>query len=107
MSVIEKHIDDVKKLCEYHHVEELHVFGSVVSTKFNKESDIDFLVEFGEIEVMKYLDNFLDFKKSLEHLFNRKIDLVEKQTINNPIFKRSIDRDKKRIYARKDSKISL
>lgn len=32
----------IKNLCETHNVEKLHLFGSTTTTKFNKESDIDF-----------------------------------------------------------------
>ena len=39
----------------------------------------------------------VDFKYSLEKLFNRKIDLLEEKAIKNPFFKKSIDKTKKLI----------
>ncbi len=49
----------------------------------------------------------MDFKEELEGLFSRNVDLVEIQTIKNPILKRSIDRNKKILYGRKDSKMAV
>lgn len=72
--------------------------GSVVTKNFGKNSDIDFLVQFGDMDLMVYLDNYIEFKKSLQELFNKKIDLVEQQTIEKSILQRSIDRNKRKIY---------
>jgi hypothetical protein len=88
-------------------VKELYVFGSVLTELFNKNSDIDFLVKFGDVELLNYFDNYMDFKESLEILFERKVDLVEIQTLKNPILKRSIDRNKTILYGRTDSKMAV
>jgi predicted nucleotidyltransferase len=85
-------------LCKQHRVKELSLFGSILTDDFHAESDIDLLVEFKEIDVLDYFDNFMDFKEKLEILLGRKIDLVENQAIRNPIFRRSIDRNKQLIY---------
>jgi len=96
--LIDRHMDDVERLCKAHHVRELYAFGSVVTQDFGKDSDIDFLVQFGDVLLMDYLDNYIDFKKSLQLLFKSKIDLVEQQAIENPILQRSIDRSKRKLY---------
>ncbi len=98
MDLINRHIDDLRQLCKAYHVRELYAFGSVVTEDFTKDSDIDFLVQFGDVNLMDYLDNCIEFKKSLQLLFNTKIDLVEQQAIENPILKRAIDRSKRKIY---------
>ncbi|OFY66564.1 MAG: nucleotidyltransferase [Bacteroidetes bacterium RIFCSPLOWO2_02_FULL_36_8] len=98
MQVIEKHISELKKLCKKHYVGELYVFGSAVTDKFSTNSDIDLLVRFAGVELLEYFDNYMDFKESIEKLYKRKIDLLEIQTIKNPILKYSIDRSKQRIY---------
>ncbi len=46
------------------------------------------------------------FKEALEKLLQRPVDLVEEQTIKNPILKQSIDKSKKLIYGRADSKVA-
>lgn len=107
MKVIQGHIDDIKKLCEKHHVAELYVFGSVLSDNFKPESDIDFLVKFANVDPMEYFDNYMDFKENLEKLFSRTVDLLEVQSLKNPILKRSIDRNKVILYGREDSKMAV
>lgn len=79
----------------------------MLSDRFSQDSDIDFLVLFSGVEPLEYFDNYMDFKEELEGLFSRNVDLVEIQTIKNPILKRSIDRNKKILYGRKDSKMAV
>jgi hypothetical protein len=98
MDLINRHIDDLRQFCKAYHVKELYAFGSVITEDFAKDSDIDFLVQFGDVNLMDYLDNYIEFKKSLQLLFNTKIDLVQQQAIENPILKRAIDRSKRKIY---------
>lgn len=97
----------LKKLCEQYHVAELYVFGSTASEKHTNESDIDFLVRFSGVEPLEYFDNYMDFKADLETLFSREIDLVEMQSIRNPILKRSIDRNKINVYGREDTQVAV
>ena len=105
MNLIRKHKTKLAALCKKYKVKELYVFGSVLTELFNENSDIDFLVKFGDVELFNYFDNYMDFKESLEALFERKVDLVEIQTLKNPILKRSIDRNKTILYGRTDSKM--
>ena len=41
MSIIDQNIDIIRKLCEKHYVSQLSVFGSILTDKFDKNSDID------------------------------------------------------------------
>ena len=97
MNLVEKNLEKLKKLCNKYNVLRLYVFGSVISDKFRKDSDIYFLVTFDTIELNEYADNYFDFKFSLEDLFNRKIDLLEEKAIRNPFLKQSIDTSKELI----------
>jgi len=98
MNTVEKNIDKLNILCKKYNVSKLYVFGSVNTTHFNKNSDIDFLVRFKPIKLEKYADNYFDFKFALEDLFKRKIDLLEEKVIKNPFLKKSINSSKKLIY---------
>ncbi len=100
MNIIEENIDSLISLCKQHKVKELYLFGSVVTSGFNKDSDIDLLVQFYNVDILEYADNYFDFKEKLEKLFSREIDLLENQAIRNPIFRKILDRDKKLIYDR-------
>ncbi|WP_018674937.1 nucleotidyltransferase family protein [Riemerella columbina] len=85
-------------LCRIHKVKDLFVFGSVLTPDFNESSDIDFLVKFQDMDLHQYFDNFLSLKESLEQLFKRKVDLVEQQTLKNPILIQSINQTKQPVY---------
>ena len=100
MNLIEKNIDSLIRLCKLHKVKELYIFGSILTSKFNKDSDIDMLVQFENIDILEYADNYFDFKEKLEKLLGREIDLIENQAIRNPIFRKIVDRDKKIVYDR-------
>jgi len=101
MNIIDTHIRQLTRLCKTHQVEQLYVFGSVLTDHFSNVSDIDFLVQFGHVNLSNYFDNYMSFKEGLEKLLDRPIDLVENQAIRNPIFRMTVDRDKKLIYERK------
>lgn len=88
----------IRALCEEHNVENLYLFGSILKENFNENSDIDFLVKFLPIELFNYFDNYLSLKENLTQLVGREVDLVEEQTLKNPILIQSINRDKQLIY---------
>jgi predicted nucleotidyltransferase len=98
MGIVDQHITDLKKLCVLHNVETMYLFGSALNTNFNNNSDIDFLVKFKSIDLAKYFDNYMDLKVNLEKLLGRKIDLLEEQTLKNPILISSINKSKALIY---------
>ena len=98
MGIIDRNIEDLKRLCTMYNVEKMYLFGSALNSNFNKESDVDLLVKFKVIELSKYFDNYMDFKEKLENLFGREVDLVEEQTLRNPILINSINKSKELIY---------
>lgn len=98
MGIIDRNMDDLKRLCTLYNVEKMYVFGSILNSNFYKDSDIDFLVKFKSIEISKYFDNYMDFKENLEKLFGREVDLVEEQTLTNPILIKSINKSKELIF---------
>ena len=107
MNIIQDNISKLYILCQKHKVENLFVFGSVLTDKFNAGSDVDFVVNFEGVSLNEYADNYFDFKNSLQVLFGRPIDLVEDKSIQNPVFRRVVDRTKQLVYGRESRKISL
>lgn len=101
MKLIDSNKDKLFELCQKHKVKELYLFGSILTDNFRDSSDIDILVQFYQMDLMDYFDNYMDLKENLEQLFNRPVDLVENQAIKNPIFRRVVDREKQLIYERK------
>ena len=100
MNLIELNLERVKNLCVKHKVKKLFVFGSVLKANFNKESDIDLIVEFDDVNLYEYADNYFNFKDELEILFKRSIDLLEQSAIKNPYLIRQIDSEKQLIYGK-------
>ncbi|MHC1777086.1 MAG: nucleotidyltransferase family protein [Lentimicrobium sp.] len=98
MRIIEKNIENIRALCNKHKVARLFVFGSILTENFKKSSDIDFIVDFSEVELYDYADNYFDLKKSLERILNRQVDLLEDKAIKNPYLRESIDSSKQLIY---------
>ena len=103
MKLIDSNRDKLIELCEKHKVKELYFFGSVLTDNFKDSSDIYILIQFYQVDLMEYFDNYMDFKENLEQLFKRPVDLVENQAIRNPIFRRVVDREKQLFYERKNT----
>lgn len=87
-------------MCRKHRVKTLAVFGSILTDRFNAQSDVDLLVDFEPIDhdTFDYVGNYFGLKNSLEKFLNRKVDLIEYGNNLNPIFKALIDKKKKLIY---------
>jgi len=98
MNRLEIYTPDIIKLCETHKVKSLYAFGSVLTDNFNKESDIDLIVDFSNIAVEDYADNYFDFKFSLQDIFKRPIDLLEEKAIKNPYFRKSVNQQRQLVY---------
>ncbi len=92
------HIESIRNLCKKHQVLSLYLFGSATGNQFNDNSDVDFLVKFKPIHLSDYFFNYMSLKSSLKKLLNREVDLVEEQTLKNPILINSINKNKELIY---------
>lgn len=98
MNFLKNHLSDISKLCESHKVKALYAFGSVLTEKFDDKSDVDLVVDFQNLDVLDYADNYFDLKFSLEEILKRPIDLLEEKAIKNPYFKQNLDKQRQLIY---------
>lgn len=98
MSYFQKYAESIRSLCATHKVRKLYAFGSVLTSKFGNNSDVDLLVEFEPIPVTDYADNYFDFKFSLQEILKRPIDLLEDAAISNPFFREAIAQNRQLIY---------
>lgn len=64
----------IKKFCRSHHIVKLSLFGSVLTDRFNKKSDVDVLVEFDSAHIPSFF-TLADMQFELESMFNRRVDL--------------------------------
>jgi uncharacterized protein len=56
------------------------------------------IVDFTDVDLYNYADNYFELKDSLERIFNREVDLLEEKAIKNPYLKQSIDSSKQLLY---------
>ena len=107
MNIIEQNSEQIKKVCSKHKVDQMFVFGSVLTKEFNENSDVDFLVKFGKIDLYDYFENLLNLKENLENILQRKIDILEIQAVKNPYLKKSIDNSKLLIYGNETPEMAV
>ena len=87
-------------LCLKHKIKTLAVFGSILTDRFNDQSDVDLLVNFDTTDHEKwdYVSNYFDFQEALEKVFGRKVDLVVEKGLKNKYFIANVNRTKQMIY---------
>ncbi len=100
MKLIELNLQRIIDLCRRHKVKSLAVFGSILTDRFNDQSDVDLLVDFEPIDHDKedYVRNYFDLQDSLESLLKRKVDLVVGSGLRNKYFIANVNRTKQIIY---------
>lgn len=98
MNFFNNYLPTIIALCKKHKVKKLFAFGSVLTNRFTDKSDIDLVVDFENISLDEYADNYFDLKDALSVIFHREIDLLEDKVIRNPILRKNIDRSKQLIY---------
>ena len=79
----------------------LWVFGSILTPRFNDDSDVDFLVDFDEkqIELLDYADNFFNFIHEIDAVVGRKVDMVVNKSIKNRLFRAEVDETRKLLWS--------
>lgn len=91
--------NDFVDLCRSHRVNKIYAFGSSVTQKFDDyKSDIDLLVTLDIEDPIDRGQALLSLWDKLELLFERKVDLLTNDSIQNPYLKSNINRTKKLIY---------
>ena len=102
MHLIESNILIISELCKKYKVRQLYVFGSILTERFNDESDVDFSVDFDKESIanekLDWADLFFGFLHGLEDILGRKVDIVFDKNIANKIFRRELDKTKQLIY---------
>lgn len=100
MKLIEFNLQKIFELCRKYRVKTLAVFGSILTDRFNEDSDVDLLVNFDTTahEEWDYVTNYFDFQAELEQVLQRKIDLVVEKGLKNKYFIENVNRTKQVIY---------
>jgi hypothetical protein len=97
MFKIEDYKQAIEKICKDLRVKHLDLVGSASRSDFQSDkSDIDLLVEFDGID--KLFDRYFELKIKLEEQLGRQMDVIQESAVKNPYVKKSLNRDKVRIY---------
>lgn len=100
IQLVKDRLDGIIALCRQHHVAAVSLFGSAAKGAMVESSDIDLLVQFSdEIDVLDYADNYFSLKEKLESLIGRKVDLVSRKSLKNPVLIEEILGSKIDLYA--------
>lgn len=99
MTVIDQHQDELTQACNTYNVKELYAFGSVLSDRFNENSDVDLAVIFNRDSFEGSFLQFFNFKTTVEEILHRQVDLVPLGSIRNQVFLRTLNKTKRCIYA--------
>jgi predicted nucleotidyltransferase len=90
--------DRIIDFCRRWKVTEMALFGSVLRDDFRPDSDIDVLVTFTPDAPWSLLD-IVQMQEELKSIFNREIDIVEKEAVRNPFRRHQILNNMEVVYA--------
>jgi hypothetical protein len=98
--LLSRNREAVRELCQTQRVHGLELFGSATTGDFDPDrSDLDFLVEFQDPDRPGIADRFMGLAEGLERILERKVDLVTKRSLKNPVFIGAVNRSKQVVYA--------
>ncbi len=90
----------IARLCAQYGVRTLAVFGSAsVEGADEAARDVDLVVDFDRLRRERPLPCYFEFKRDLEALLNKPVDLLELQALPESRLKRSIVRTARPFYA--------
>lgn len=90
--------EKIEEFCRGHRIHKFSIFGSVLRDDFRPDSDVDVLVEFDPSAKLSLFD-LVHIEEELAALLDRKVDLVEAETIRNPFRRAEIMRTHEVIFA--------
>ncbi|MBI1826989.1 MAG: nucleotidyltransferase domain-containing protein [Planctomycetes bacterium] len=99
VTIIDAQRSELEALCRKYHVRRLEVFGSAADGTFDPaRSDIDFLVDFFPFKSGTAFDTYFGLLEDIEALLERRIDLVDLESIRNPFVLRRVNESRKMVY---------
>ena len=99
LPAVEAKATEIAGLCARRNVRRLAVFGSAAADRFDAPtSDVDVLVEFQKMSPAEHAENYFGLMEEMEQLFGLPVDLVESTAIQNPYFRRAVERTQVVLY---------
>ena len=92
--------EEIADICKQHHVKYLGLHGSDQNQEnsYPENPDIDFLVEFEQLEPKQHARCYFALEKELENLFGRNVGLCDLTGITHPVLLRQLTKRKTDIY---------
>ena len=83
-------------------IQKLEIFGSRATGEATPDSDLDVLVTFDENipSGFDYMTFFTDLNEELEQLIGRRVDLVDRGSLDQGVFSYNVMRQAKAVYER-------
>lgn len=99
-SLITTRSKELIRLCKLYRVRRLELFGSAVRNQNESDiGDLDFLVEFADLNQNEYAETYFGLLESLQDLFNKRVDLIMLSAVKNPYLIESIEKSRTVLYA--------
>ena len=90
---------EIRSACARPAVSSLAIVGSAARADFDLErSDIDVLVDFVDGDI-NYFRAFMGLRRELAEILGRKVDVITRRGVRNPIFLRALERDAIPLYS--------
>ncbi|MBI1388632.1 MAG: DNA polymerase subunit beta [bacterium] len=90
--------EKIEAFCNKWKVKEFYLFGSVLRDDFGPDSDVDVCLQFQDAAPWSLWD-MVRMKYELEDYFDRPVDILEADAIQNPYRRYEIQNNRKLIHA--------
>ena len=92
------HAAAIRSACARHSVSSLALVGSAARADFDPaRSDIDVLVDFLDGDI-NYFRAFMGLRRELAEILGRRVDLISRRGVTNPLLLASLERDAIELY---------
>lgn len=88
--------DKIGTFCQKYHIVTLALFGSILTSHFSAESDVDVLVKFDTKHIPNFID-LVDMETELSTIVGRQVDLKTPNDLS-PYFRNEVIEKAKMIY---------
>lgn len=96
---LDNYLEQLAVFCKRHNVSRLDAIGSVLTDRFDAQSDVDLIVKFHRDSATNAFEQFFNFKESLSELLGREIDLICERAMRNRHFKKQVECSRRQLYA--------
>jgi len=88
----------LEAFCKRWKVAEFTLFGSVLRADFRPDSDVDVAIVFLDDSHWNLMD-IVTMREELKEIFGRDVDIVEKDAVRNPFFRKAMLSTSEVVYA--------